>query len=463
MNCPSCSRENPPNARFCVACGQPVSTCSQCGTELVGDASFCHGCGAAIDAPSTVIGRQQARPPEVERAPPQPSPPSSARPAHMPSVPCVSCGRKVGRQLIACPGCGTPVGYLGGTPIEMSAGQDAGRPLTMSLEDFLQRHLRPQDLAFAIRKLGLPRSRSVPERMARLVEFAEQRANGTLDILEAMRPDDLTRVCRRLGIETGTKAEMVERIDDRIEVIRGPESVDRVQAPNRLAPPRRESPSEVVRLVNGALAVAMEAVLRTDPTPNESEFTMYGAWMTGGSYLASTLIEGSETLGRAWGKGDEHKAMGVLEVCTLAMISRWYEAIDSHLEHSEDERRRGREISATNVLSLFGSYSPEALGVFMNLDIQFDFDSKRTRDNVRLGAEAGVHSFLEMELRMWQAAQACGSPMPFDLSNVAFPITSYLEVVTAGIHKWDSFEMLAVVPLAFIEAQKETRRWLRKL
>ena len=221
--------------------------------------------------------------------------------------------------------------------------------------------------------------------------------------------------------------------------------------------------SKVVRLFNGARSAAMEAILTWDPTPNDSELTMYGAWLSGGSHLASGWIVGSETLGRAWGKGDEHKGMGLLEVCTLAMISRWYDTIDSLSERSEDERRQGREISATNVLSLFGRYSPEALGDFMNLDIQFAFDSKRTRDNVRSGTEEGSHSFLEMELRMWQAAQACGSPMPFDLSNVAFPITSYPEVIVAGIPRWDPFEMLAGVPMAFARAQEETLRWLTKL
>lgn len=221
--------------------------------------------------------------------------------------------------------------------------------------------------------------------------------------------------------------------------------------------------SKVVRLFNGARSAAMEAILTWDPTPNNSELTMYGAWLSGGSHLAPGLIGASETLGRAWAKGDEQKAMGLLEVSTLAMISRWYRVLDSHLEHSEDERKQAREISATNVLKLFGSYSPESLRDFMNLDIQFDFDRQRSEERVRAGTEAGGHSFLEMDLRMWQAAQACGFPMPFDLNNVAFPITASWEVVTAGIHRWNSFEMLAGIPIAFSGAEQETLGWVRKL
>ena len=113
---------------------------------------------------------------------------------------------------------------LGGTPVEMSAGEDAGAHLTtMSLEEFLQ-HLRSEDLAFALRRLGLVAPGTKAVRIDRLLQAAEQResqgANGILAVVEVMREDDLSRLFRRLGHDTGKQEDMVERIDDQIEVVR---------------------------------------------------------------------------------------------------------------------------------------------------------------------------------------------------------------------------------------------------
>ena len=105
----------------------------------------------------------------------------------------------------------------------MSVSSTRSATVTECLEDFLQL-LRSEDLGFALRQLGLANSRTKAERVTRLLDFAEwgesQGTDGILDVLEALGPDDLTRVCRRLGIEPGEKAEMVERIDEQIEGIR---------------------------------------------------------------------------------------------------------------------------------------------------------------------------------------------------------------------------------------------------
>src|SRR5215472_3156695 len=49
MKCPRCQQENPPQARFCMACGAGLSVrCGKCGTELPGEASFCFSCGQQV-------------------------------------------------------------------------------------------------------------------------------------------------------------------------------------------------------------------------------------------------------------------------------------------------------------------------------------------------------------------------------------------------------------------------------
>jgi class 3 adenylate cyclase/tetratricopeptide (TPR) repeat protein len=49
MRCPKCARDNPDDAKFCVACGNRFgSRCTKCGAENPADASFCKQCGTGL-------------------------------------------------------------------------------------------------------------------------------------------------------------------------------------------------------------------------------------------------------------------------------------------------------------------------------------------------------------------------------------------------------------------------------
>ncbi len=51
MKCPNCSHENPPDARFCQNCGQPLEQrCPSCGTSNSPNAKFCKHCGTSLAA-----------------------------------------------------------------------------------------------------------------------------------------------------------------------------------------------------------------------------------------------------------------------------------------------------------------------------------------------------------------------------------------------------------------------------
>jgi len=50
MSCAACGTENPPGARFCMACGASLDRrCASCGTPAPAEARFCMNCGAALD------------------------------------------------------------------------------------------------------------------------------------------------------------------------------------------------------------------------------------------------------------------------------------------------------------------------------------------------------------------------------------------------------------------------------
>lgn len=61
MTCPNCGADNPPGARFCVSCGQPLPrVCPNCGADNPSGARFCNQCGANLDAlspaPASEVG-----------------------------------------------------------------------------------------------------------------------------------------------------------------------------------------------------------------------------------------------------------------------------------------------------------------------------------------------------------------------------------------------------------------------
>jgi len=55
MQCPNCQHQNPPQAKFCMACGTKLElACSQCGTKLPPEAKFCLQCGTKVGAAAPV-------------------------------------------------------------------------------------------------------------------------------------------------------------------------------------------------------------------------------------------------------------------------------------------------------------------------------------------------------------------------------------------------------------------------
>jgi class 3 adenylate cyclase/tetratricopeptide (TPR) repeat protein len=53
MRCLACQHDNPPGARFCMACGARLATvCAGCAAELPGSARFCPACGRAVETAS---------------------------------------------------------------------------------------------------------------------------------------------------------------------------------------------------------------------------------------------------------------------------------------------------------------------------------------------------------------------------------------------------------------------------
>ena len=69
----------------------------------------------------------------------------------------------------------------------------------MELKEFLDQ-CRSDDLAYALRELGLPVTGNKPDRIGRLVSYFED-GTSAKDILSAFRVDDVRRAAKAVGIE----------------------------------------------------------------------------------------------------------------------------------------------------------------------------------------------------------------------------------------------------------------------
>ena len=49
MKCARCEQENPPQAKFCLECANPLALqCANCGTQLPAGAKFCFECTTPV-------------------------------------------------------------------------------------------------------------------------------------------------------------------------------------------------------------------------------------------------------------------------------------------------------------------------------------------------------------------------------------------------------------------------------
>ena len=100
MTCPGCQFANPPGARFCAGCGQPLpQPCASCGTALVLGGKFCAACGAPVANATSSLSTSAAalepgQPPTPPPADAEPDLESAAAPSAGPAPSTTSMGER---------------------------------------------------------------------------------------------------------------------------------------------------------------------------------------------------------------------------------------------------------------------------------------------------------------------------------------------------------------------------------
>ena len=125
----------------------------------------------------------------------------------------------------------------------------------MDLEELLGR-FRSEDMAHALRGLGLAASGTKGQRLNRLLTATT--ATGASDVLALFETDDLYRVCIKLGVDTGSQADMVDRLARQVA------TKDTVTPPVEATDPKVDRLSSLKRVgIIAALAALLYRLYRT--------------------------------------------------------------------------------------------------------------------------------------------------------------------------------------------------------
>lgn len=109
-------------------------------------------------------------------------------------------------------------------------------------------------------------------------------------------------------------------------------------------------------------------------------------WILTGSLMAQQLVIEADRrgrpLGKAWGRGDDVKALRLLRLFALAAVSRYYWFLDrADADRSEDEKVIVRRSAAAAIAKLCGEDPVYTVSDFLNVDIQFRWTSRETPTN----------------------------------------------------------------------------------
>jgi len=155
--------------------------------------------------------------------------------------------------------------------------------------------------------------------------------------------------------------------------------------------------------------------------PDEDDRRFYTALLAGGKVAASAVVSRCEGVNKAWGDGNEEKALALIRLFTLSMLSQCYRWLDEVEHHRREELNTARKVAASNILQLFGDDSDNAITDFLNIDIQYNYDLKHKRHLIHIGS-----------ILLAKACEACGHKC-IDWDRVSFPVKELESLTRAGV------------------------------
>lgn len=153
---------------------------------------------------------------------------------------------------------------------------------------------------------------------------------------------------------------------------------------------------------------------------DENKRRFYEALLIGGNTMAKAVVAECEGVKKAWGDGDEAKALALTKLFTLLMLSQCYRWIDKAEPNSGEGQKEARRAAASKVLYLFEDDSDEAIKNFLDMDTQYCYDLEYRSHLVHTGI-----------IILAKACEAC-SQKCIEWSKVSFPVEEMSELAQSG-------------------------------
>jgi hypothetical protein len=171
------------------------------------------------------------------------------------------------------------------------------------------------------------------------------------------------------------------------------------------------------RYFTAVLEVINDSINRI--TSNEEERRFYRSLLAGGNHAAACVVTYCEGLKEIYGEGDASKSLELTKLFTLLMLSQsylWLGEQNPQAASSEEALR----IAAANLLAIFGDGEDRSIELFLNINKQFEYDSKHHSSMVHMGG-----------MMLGWAAEAMGHKC-VDWENARIPVKSMNALTHSG-------------------------------
>ncbi|MFH1662888.1 MAG: hypothetical protein ABH934_03100 [Chloroflexota bacterium] len=156
-----------------------------------------------------------------------------------------------------------------------------------------------------------------------------------------------------------------------------------------------------------------------DIAEDDNSRLFFKSLLTGGYTTANAMVNLCDGIKKAWGEGDKSKALALTKLGTLLLLSQTFRWIED--QHTEKNGASATNLSVVSkTLSLFDDDSEAAIKDFLELDLQFKYETGHKSDMTHFRVYL-----------MAKACEACDHKC-MDWEKISFPIKSLEPLTRSG-------------------------------
>jgi hypothetical protein len=157
------------------------------------------------------------------------------------------------------------------------------------------------------------------------------------------------------------------------------------------------------------------------------ERDIYVSWFAAAAAMAEEIHTSIISLRKTQDARNASQARLICQILAYPIASSWYRSLDSIGKHSHEEKRHRRITGITAVMKAIETHSDIAVGTFLNLDMQFNYEADREDVQQKAGGEKPASRY--PALLISKLNEAVGFNDYIDWPKQKFPIRKEEELV----------------------------------